>query len=127
MTTTSLEVRGRRSAMPLKAGKVVSSTTRKRSRVIGAPVVLVNVLRMSMVPKSGVICRIRGQVTHIIWRIGIRRTEIDRSDVGQDSIGHSRTAKILWSRGAKSLSSTALFPLVSTKMKSAALSFVSCG
>ena len=41
LTTTSLEVMARRSATPSGAGKLVMSTTRKRKRVIGAPVLLV--------------------------------------------------------------------------------------
>src|ERR1700752_1608999 len=50
VTTTVVEVRGRRSAMPLGAGKVVRSTTRKRKRVTFPPVLLTTVLRMSSVP-----------------------------------------------------------------------------
>ena len=51
VTTTAVEVLGRRSAMPLGAGKVLRSTMRNRSRVIFPPVLLVNVRRMSSVPK----------------------------------------------------------------------------
>src|SRR6185503_20167461 len=50
VTTTALEVRGRRSAMPLGAGNVVKSITRKRRRVTFPPVLFVMVLRMSSVP-----------------------------------------------------------------------------
>src|SRR5690242_16074220 len=50
VTTTALDVRGRKSAMPLGAGNVVMSTTRKRSRVTLPPVLLTTVRRMSNVP-----------------------------------------------------------------------------
>src|ERR1700752_4093043 len=51
VTTTDVDVRGRKSAMPLGAGKVVRSTTRKRKRVTFPPVLLTTVLRISRVPK----------------------------------------------------------------------------
>src|ERR1044072_9532439 len=51
VTTTAVEVRGRKSAMPLGAGKVVRSTMRNRTRVTFAPVLLTTVLRKSKVPK----------------------------------------------------------------------------
>src|SRR6185437_845392 len=50
VTTTAVEVRGRKSAMPLGAGKVVRSTTRHRRRVTFPPVLLVTVRRISSVP-----------------------------------------------------------------------------
>src|ERR1044071_5418590 len=50
VTTTAVEVRGRKSAMPLGAGNVVKSTTRKRNRVTFPPVLLTTVLRISSVP-----------------------------------------------------------------------------
>src|SRR6476661_7004043 len=51
VTTTAVEVRGRRSAMPLGAGNVVRSITRQRKRVTLPPVLLTTVLRISSVPK----------------------------------------------------------------------------
>src|SRR6476659_7822588 len=51
VTTTAVEVRGRKSAMPLGAGKVVTSITRQRRRVTFPPVLLTAVLRISRVPK----------------------------------------------------------------------------
>src|SRR6185503_893194 len=51
VTTTDVEVRGRKSAMPLGAGNVVKSTTRKRKRVTFPPVLFTIVLRISNVPK----------------------------------------------------------------------------
>src|ERR1044072_3422190 len=51
VTTTDVEVRGRKSAMPLGAGNVVRSTTRKRKRVTFPPVLLITLLRISNVPK----------------------------------------------------------------------------
>src|SRR6185295_14457844 len=50
MTTTAVEVLRRMSAMPLGAGNVVRSTTRKRKRVTFPPVLLTIVLRISRVP-----------------------------------------------------------------------------
>src|SRR4026207_498490 len=52
VTTTEVDVRGRKSAMPLGAGKVVRSITRQRTRVTFPPVLFVTVLRMSKVPKA---------------------------------------------------------------------------
>src|SRR6266545_1770438 len=49
-TTTALEVRGLRSAIPDGAGKVVRSITRKRNRVTAAPVLFTNLLRIERVP-----------------------------------------------------------------------------
>src|SRR5437762_10889089 len=45
VTTTAVEVLGRKSAMPLGAGNVVRSTTRKRKRVTLPPVLLTTVRR----------------------------------------------------------------------------------
>src|SRR5262245_7800572 len=50
VTTTVVDVLGRRSAMPDGAGNVVKSMTLKRSRVTFPPVLFVNVRRMSSVP-----------------------------------------------------------------------------
>ena len=52
VTTTEVEVRGRKSAMPLGAGNVVKSITRKRRRVTLPPVLFTIVRRMSIVPKA---------------------------------------------------------------------------
>src|SRR6187399_3292122 len=51
MTLVLDEVSGRRSATPLGDGKVVRSVMRKRSRVTGWLLALVNVRRMLRVPK----------------------------------------------------------------------------
>src|SRR5678815_4732088 len=51
VTTTAVDVRGRRSAMPDGAGKVVTSTTRNRSRVTFPPVLFTIERRISSVPK----------------------------------------------------------------------------
>ena len=50
-TTTEVEVRGRKSAMPDGAGKVVTSITRKRNLVTLAPVLFTHLLRIESVPK----------------------------------------------------------------------------
>src|SRR5574341_897794 len=50
VTTTAVDVRGRRSAIPDGAGKVVRSITHQRKRVTLPPVLFVIVLRMSNVP-----------------------------------------------------------------------------
>ena len=47
VVTTAEDVRGRKSEVVLGAGKVVRSTTRKRSRVMFEPVLLVKVRRKS--------------------------------------------------------------------------------
>src|SRR6185295_5079496 len=49
-TTTSVDVRVRKSANPLGAGKVVMSMTRNLNRVTGAPVLLTTRRRISSVP-----------------------------------------------------------------------------
>src|SRR6185295_13947385 len=49
-TTTSVDVRVRRSANPDGAGKVVISMTRNLNRVTGAPVLLTTRRRISSVP-----------------------------------------------------------------------------
>src|SRR4030095_17161483 len=51
VTTTAVEVRGRKSAMPDGAGNVVISTTLKRNRVTFPPVLFTTVRRTSSVPK----------------------------------------------------------------------------
>src|SRR5215813_10312850 len=51
VTTTVVELRGRRSAIPEGAGNVVKSTTRNRSLVTLPPVLLTTVRRISSVPK----------------------------------------------------------------------------
>src|SRR5262245_39102522 len=51
VTTTVGDVRGRRSAKPDGAGKVVRSMTRKRRRVTLPPVLLTMERRISSVPK----------------------------------------------------------------------------
>src|SRR5262245_28737440 len=51
VTTTVVDVRGRRSAMPEGAGNVVTSTILKRRRVTFPPVLLTTERRMSRVPK----------------------------------------------------------------------------
>src|SRR4030095_14981050 len=51
VTTTAVEVRGLKSAIPEGAGKVVRSTIRKRKRVTFPPVLFTTVLRISSVPK----------------------------------------------------------------------------
>src|SRR5215470_11307360 len=50
VTTTVVDVRGRKSAMPLGAGNVVRSTTLHRRRLTFPPVLLTTVRRMSNVP-----------------------------------------------------------------------------
>jgi hypothetical protein len=50
VTTMAVEVRARRSAVPEGDGKVTRLVMRKRSRVTGAPVLLVHVRRKSSVP-----------------------------------------------------------------------------
>ena len=51
VTTSEVDVRGRKSAIPEGAGNVVMSITRKRSLVTFPPVLLTIVRRISSVPK----------------------------------------------------------------------------
>src|ERR1044072_9197494 len=51
VTTTGVEVRGRRSAVPEGTGRVEMSMMRQRRRVTFSPVMFVTVRRMSSVPK----------------------------------------------------------------------------
>ena len=128
LTTTTPEVRARKSAVPAGTGVVVISMIRKRSRVTGAPVLFLNFLRMSKVPNvelfagSGVVSR---------SRLG---------DADDETPGSTRLALIVGRRaglarfsgpGAPSVGvafePTATPGVVETMTKSAALSLVSCG
>src|SRR4030095_12891273 len=50
LTTIVEELSARMSALPPEGGSVVTSTTRNRSRVTGAPVLFVNLRRIESVP-----------------------------------------------------------------------------
>src|ERR1051325_11568319 len=124
VTTTAVDVRGRRSAMPLGAGNVVRSITRKRKRVTFPPVLLVTVLRISNVPNVELL---GGSEVKARTRFG--------GDAGPTQTSNKSTAKEAFrSIGELRFSgpgaprrwpAPADVPLVSTNTKSAALLFVS--
>src|SRR4030095_5059314 len=120
VTTTAVEVRGLKSAIPEGAGNVVKSTTRIRRRVTFPPVLLVIVLRISRVPKvelfggSEVKSRTRLGGAAFPTQVSSRFT----ANEAFRSIGAERFS----GPGAPSrCPAPADVPLVSTKMKSAAL------
>src|SRR5262245_35466348 len=125
VTTTSVDVRGRRSATPEIDGNVETSTMRNRRRVMGAPELLVNVLRTSSVPNvellggSDVKSRTTFGTAHR-FRHGSRFNA--SSPTPSREVGELRFsgpgAPRRWPAPAE-------VPLVSTKRKSAALLLVS--
>src|SRR5262245_43175385 len=126
VTTTAVDVRGRRSAMPDGAGNVVMSMTRKRSRVMLPPVLLTIVRRISSVPNVELF---GGSLVKSRTRFGdaVDATQLSSRFPANDalrSIGDERFS----GPGAPSrCPAPADVPLVSTKMKSAALLLVSLG
>src|ERR1700754_1096451 len=126
VTTTAVEVRGRRSAMPLGAGNVAISITRQRNRVTLPPVLFVTVLRRSNVPNGELFA---GSDVKSRTRFGgdAAATQMSRRLTAKDAfrwIGELRFS----GPGAPSLwPAPAEVPFVSTKTKSAALLLVSLG
>src|SRR5215471_12328916 len=123
VTTTVLDVCGRRSAMPEGAGNVVRSMIRKRSRVTFPPVPLVNVRRMSRMPN------VLGPMDTSRTRLGaaLDETHVSRSAAVIVLLRRSGDERF-WGPGApRRCPAPAEVPLVSTKTKSAALLSVSFG
>src|SRR5215831_4250742 len=126
VTTTSVDVRGRKSATPDAAGNVVRSMTVKRRRVMLPPVLLVKVRRMSSVPNvellgaSGVVSRTRFGAALATEQVSSRLVAI----TSLRSIGDDRLRGLAAPRRCPS---PADVPLESTKIKSVALLFVSIG
>ena len=117
-TTTDTEVRGRKSANPDGAGKVVMSITLNRNRVIEPPVLFTHLRRMLSVPKvellagSLVKSRTRWGEFELATVASSRFTvTVELRLIGDDRLS-GPGAHNLWPAPAE-------VPLVSTKMKSA--------
>src|ERR1043165_2805235 len=122
------EVMTRRSAVPSGALKVERSMTRKRRRVTACPVLFVTVRRMESVPKGP-------SVEFGVFCVASRKRLGGRDELAAGSSRESVTASLRWT-GAWEFSGPGAprrapapmsVPVVSTKKKSAALSFVSFG
>ncbi len=79
LTTTSVEVRGRKSAMPDGAGNVVMSMIRNRSRVTWTSGVVSESAPEIERAESRVVCRIGGEVAHPVWREWLAHTVESRN------------------------------------------------
>src|SRR4029079_13363354 len=124
VTTTAVEVRGRKSAMPLGAGKVVMSTTRKSTRVTLPPVLLTTVLRISKVPKVELF---GGSEVKSRTRFGgdAGATQISRRFTAKEALRSIGELRFSGPGAPRRWPAPADVPLVSTNTKSAALLFVS--
>src|SRR5215831_18735959 len=125
VTTTSVEVLGRRSAIPLAAGNVAMFSNRKRKRVRLPPVLFVYVRRRSMVPN--VLLFGASEV--------LSRTLFGAAPATEQVSSRVRGVPVPVKTGALKFSgpgapsrcpSPAEVPFVSTNIKSAALLSVSC-
>src|SRR5262245_3166512 len=124
VTTTVVEVRGRKSAMPLGAGNVVRSTTRKRKRVTFPPVLFTTVLRMSSVPKVELF---GGSEVKSRTRLGVDSgaTQVASKLTVKDALRSIGELRFSGPGAPRRWPAPAEVPLVSTNTKSAALLFVS--
>jgi hypothetical protein len=123
-------VRGLRSAVPNGAGKVVKSTIRKRRRVTLEVELLVNVLRIVMVPKVELFA---GSDSKSRTKLGGENGSAAGSSSVVNMSGETKVATLkgldrFSGDGAPSRwPAPALVPLVSTNMKSLELLSVSWG
>src|SRR5688572_26230674 len=126
VTTTAVEVRGRKSAMPLGAGKVVRSITRNRRRVTLPPVLFTTVRRMSNVPKVELL---GGSDVKSRTRFGgeAAPTHMSSKFTANDALRCIGELKFSGPGAPSRWPAPAEVPLVSTNMKSAALLLVSLG
>src|ERR1051325_5084963 len=124
VTTTDVDVRGRKSAMPLGAGNVVTSITRKRKRVTFPPVLFTTVLRISNVPKVELL---GGSEVKSRTRFGgdVAATQTSRVFTANDAFRSIGELRFSGPGAPRRWPAPADVPLVSTKTKSAALLFVS--
>src|SRR6185503_5913409 len=124
VTTTAVEVRGRKSAMPLGAGNVVRSITRKRKRVTFPPVLFTTVLRMSNVPNVELL---GGSEVKSRTRFGgdAAPTQISRRFTANEAFRSIGELRFSGPGAPRRWPAPAEVPLVSTNTKSAALLFVS--
>src|SRR5215471_14138327 len=126
VTTTDVDVLGRRSANPDAAGNVSRSMIRKRSRVTLPPVLFVNVRRMSSVPNVELFA---GSLVKSRTRLGglPDATHVSRSTPGMLLLRSTGDARFSGPGAPRRWPAPAEVPLVSTKMKSTALLSVSFG
>src|ERR1043166_549794 len=124
VTTTDVEVLGRKSAMPLGAGNVVRSITRNRKRVTFPPVLLVTVLRMSNVPKVELF---GGSDVKSRTRFGgeAAATQTSRRSTAKEALRSMGELRFSGPGVPRRGPAPADVPLVSTNTKSAALLCVS--
>src|ERR1041384_6770063 len=124
VTTSAVEVRGRKSAMPLGAGNVVRSTTRKRKRVTFPPVLLTTVLRISRVPKVELF---GGSDVKSRTRFGgdAAATQTSSRFTAKEAFRSIGELRFSGPGAPRRWPAPADVPLVSTNTKSAALLFVS--
>src|SRR5438270_11424931 len=124
-TGTVPDVIARRSAVP-GAGKVVKSTMRKRRRVTGAAVLFVTVRRMVRWPKGA---RVASELSKSRTRFGANAEPADGSSSETITVSLRWTGEEEFSGAGAPRRAPAprSAPVVSTKKKSAALSFVSFG
>src|ERR1041384_3328518 len=124
VTTTAVEVLGRKSAMPLGAGNVVTSITRKRKRVTFPPVLLVTVLRISRVPKVELF---GGSDVKSRTRFGgdVFEAQVSRRSALKEAFRSIGELRFSGPGAPRRWPAPADVPLVSTNTKSAALLFVS--
>src|SRR5690242_4657312 len=124
VTTTAFEVRGRRSAIPEGAGKVVRSTTLNRSRVTLPPVLFVTVIRRSSVPKVELF---GGSDVKSRTRFGgdADPTQVSKLVTAKEALRSIGLERFSGPGAPRRCPAPALVAFVSTKTKSAALLFVS--
>src|ERR1041384_6041851 len=124
VTTTAVEVRGRKSAIPLGAGKVVRSTTRHLRRVTLPPVLLITVLRISKVPKVELF---GGSEVKSRTRFGgdAGPMQTSRGSTAKEALRSIGDLRFSGPGAPRPWPAPADVPLVSTNTKSAALLFVS--
>src|SRR5689334_412949 len=124
VTTTAVEVLGRKSAIPLGAGNVVKSITRNRKRVTFPPVLLTTVLRISRVPKVELL---GGSDVKSRTRFGgdAAATQTSRRSTVNEALRSIGELRFSGPGAPSRWPAPADVPLVSTNTKSAALLFVS--
>src|ERR1044072_7347773 len=124
VTTTAVEVRGRKSATPLGAGKVVRSITRKRRRVTFPPVLLTTVLRISRVPNVELF---GGSEVKSRTRFGgdVFEAQVSRRSALKEAFRSIGELRFSGPGAPRRWPAPADVPLVSTNTKAAALLFVS--
>src|SRR5687767_10467425 len=126
VAVVSDDVRARRSAVPGGAGKVVTSTIRKRSRVTLAPVLLTNLSRIDIVPNVELL---GGSVESSRTRLGTCELAfvVSNSKPPIELLRLIGDPKFSGPGAPRSWPSPVVAPVVLTPIKSATLSPVSFG